>query len=415
MGDGTFVRTRRDRVQRSPKRIIRLGFDLPLVLVAFTLLVFGLLMVYSASWDFSLAIYDSPTEIFVRQLQWLALGVAAAVFCAFFDYHRWSRLAVLGMGGTIVLLLVVLVVNEVRWGAARTLVAGSYQPSELAKLVTVIYLAVWLYAKREYISDVNFGLLPLAGILGVVGGLIFLQPDLSAVVTVVFLGVLMFFLAGGDIRQLAFLVVATLVSGWLVVKISPTGSARVADFLTAINDPTQASYHLRRSFEAFVKGGWFGVGIGRANTKLTGLPVPPTDSIFAVVGEETGVFGAAGLVVLYGLLMWRGLAISRRAPDRLGSLMAAGLTLWIVLEAFVNMAVMVGLLPFAGNALPFISAGGSNLVVSLTAIGVLLNISRLSSQKEAEIGRSLSAVVDLRGRKRRRSVSRPRRASETQR
>jgi cell division protein FtsW len=113
--------------------------------------------------------------------------------------------------------------------------------------------------------------------------------------------------------------------------------------------------------------------------------------------------------------MWRGLAISRRAPDQLGSLMAAGLTLWIVLEAFVNMAVMVGLLPFAGNALPFISAGGSNLVVSMTAIGVLLNISRQSSKKEAEIGRSLSAVVDLRGRKRRRSISRPRRASEAQR
>lgn len=411
MGNASFVRSRKKIKREGAERIIRLGFDVPLLLTVFTLLVFGVLMVYSASWDFSLLIYGSPTTIFTRQLGWLALGLVIALALAFIDYHYWRLLAVPVMVVTIVLLLGVLVINEVRFGAARSLIEGSYQPSELAKLVTVLYLSVWLFSKKDQLSDISFGLIPLASILGVVGGLIFLQPDLSAVVTVVVLGVLLFFLAGGELRQLAMFAAGTVLVGWLVVKVSPTGSERVADFLQALNDPTQASYHLQRSFEAFVKGGWFGVGLGRANTKLTGLPVPPTDSIFAVVGEETGVFGSSGLALLYALLLWRSLGIARRAPDQLGSLMAAGLGVWIAMEAFVNMGVMVGLLPFAGNALPFISAGGSNLVVSLAAIGILMNIARLSKQKDDEVGRSLSAVVDLRRRQRRRRVPRPGRAA----
>ena len=186
---------------------------------------------------------------------------------------------------------------------------------------------------------------------------------------------------------------------------SPTGSQRIADYIAGIKDPTESSYHVRRAFEAFVKGGWFGVGLGRAETKMTGLPVPPTDSIFAVVGEETGVFGALALVGLYVTFLWRGLTISRRAPDQMGALLAAGLSLWIAWEAFVNMAVMVSLLPFAGNALPLISAGGSNMIVTMAAIGTLMNISRQSEKQKEENGRLFHAVVNLRGRDRRRSIS----------
>jgi cell division protein FtsW len=163
--------------------------------------------------------------------------------------------------------------------------------------------------------------------------------------------------------------------------------------------------HLSRSLEALVKGSWFGVGIGRADTKLTGLPVPPTDSIFAVIGEEVGVLGASAVVMLNVILLWRGLKIAQIAPDGLGKLMAAGLSIWLALEAFINMAVIVGLVPFAGNALPFISYGGSNLLVSLAAIGILLNISRVSSRSQAKEERSLDAVIDLRWRDRRRGVS----------
>ncbi|GAB4578867.1 MAG: putative lipid II flippase FtsW [Anaerolineales bacterium] len=398
MGLGVGMKATSRNNPGSKKRLVQLGVDVPLLLILITLLTFGILMVYSASWDFSLAIYDSATFIFERQLVWVGLGILVATGAAFFDYRRWKRLAVPAMLITVLGLAAVLMVNEIRLNAARSLSEGSYQPSELAKIVMIIYLAVWLDSKREHLHDVSFGLLPLAGILGFVGGLIFLQPDLSAVLTIIALGGLLFFLAGGDLKQIVVLMVVALVVGWLVVAVSQTGQARIASYLEGVRDPTEASYHVRRSLEAFVKGGWFGVGIGKADTKLTGLPVPPTDSIYAVIGEETGVVGAVGVVLLYGALLWRGLRIALRAPDLLGALLAGGLSLWIVMEAFINMAVMVGLAPFAGNALPLVSAGGSNMLVTMLAMGILLNVSRIASETEEEAPGHASPVLDFRRR-----------------
>jgi cell division protein FtsW len=395
------------------RRSVHLGIDVPLLIVTAILLIFGLLMVYSASWDYSFQLYGSATRIFSRQLLFMGLGITAAVVLTFLDYHFWRRLAVPAMGVTIVMLLGVLFVNEIRNGAVRTLWGGSIQPSELAKLVTVIYLSIWLYSKRENLGDISLGLIPLAGILGVVGGLIFIQPDLSAVITIFFLGGTLFFLAGGDLRQIGFLILVAILVGWLVVMLSSTGSDRVASYLAGVQDPRDASYHVQRSFEAFARGGWVGVGIGNAQTKLTGLPVPPTDSIFAVIGEETGILGAAALISLYAVIMWRGLTIARRSPDELGALLAAGMCIWLAVEAFINMAVMLNILPFAGNALPFVSAGGSNLVVSLAAIGILLNISRLSVRKQEDDWSLYRAFADLRRRDRRRRVSRSRRPAGT--
>jgi cell division protein FtsW len=395
-------------------RSLHLRVDVPLLLVLITLLLTGLVMVYSASYDFSLWNYNDPTYIFYRQAAFMGLGVGIAAVLMFVDYHIWRKLALPAMVVTVISLFGVLITNNIRNGAVRTLLGGSVQPSELAKLVTIIYLAVWLYAKRERLGDISFGLIPLAGILGVVGGLIYIQPDLSALITILFLGGIMFFLAGGDLRQIGLLMIFALVIAFLVVQFSATGGERMATYLAGLKDPVQgASYHVRRALEAFAKGGWFGVGIGKGLTKLTGLPVPPTDSIFAVIGEETGVFGALIVVGMYIMLLWRGLSISARAPDRLGSVLAAGLTLWIATEAFINMAVMVNLLPFAGNALPFISSGGSNLVVSLTAMGILLNISRLSVQNEEAQGRLFGAAIDLRRWDRRRRVSRTNRSAGT--
>ena len=393
------------------QRPVQLGIDVPLLLASATLVIFGILMVYSASWDYSLAIYGSPTYIFTRQLLWLGLGLGLAVILTFLNYHFWSRLAVPAILITIILLIAVLFVSDIRHGAVRTLFGGSIQPSELAKLTTVIYLAVWLFAKRDDLSDISLGLVPLAAIIGILGGLIVVQPDLSAVITIFFLGGTLFFLAGGDLRQIGLLILVAALVGWFVVFVNPTGIERIESYFAGLKDPTQASYHVRRSLEAFVKGGWFGVGIGNAQTKLTGLPVPPTDSIFAVIGEETGVVGATTLVGLYAILLWRGLRIARRAPDGLGTLLAAGLSLWLVMEAFVNMAVMINLLPFAGNALPFVSAGGSNLLVSFAAVGLLMNISRLSVNNQEEDGRPFGAVVNLRWRNGRRRVSGARRSA----
>lgn len=406
MGTGTFVNNKPINI-----RSFLRGFDVPLAVIVFALTSFGLLMLYSSSWDFSFSAYGDAMFMFKRQLNWLGLGLMIALILAFIDYHAWRKYVVAAMAATILLLIVVLLMSEIRFNAKRAIFGGSVQPSELAKLVSIMYLSVWLYAKRQQLHDISLGLIPLGVILGVVGGLIYQQPDLSAAATVLMLGGLLFFLAGGDLKQIGVLLLVAVVAAWLVASISATGQQRVGDFLAGIKDPLQASYHVRRSFEAIVNGGWFGVGIGKSQAKLTGLPVPPTDSVFAVVAEELGLFGAVVLIGLYGTLVWRGMIIARRAPDMLGTILASGLVIWIGMEALINMAVMVGLLPFAGNALPFVSAGGSNLVATLAALGILFNISRQTGEGTIsdEEWRSYSAVVDMRGWNRRRSISGARR------
>jgi cell division protein FtsW len=410
----TYVRPRENPI---PRRRLKthLNFDVPLLMATFILLVFGLVMVYSASWDFSYLLYGDYTFMFKRQVLWLLLGIVVAVVTSLVDYHLYQRFALPGMLITLGGLVVVFMIGEIRHGATRTLSAGSYMPSEAAKIATIIYLSIWLYSKRNVLADISFGLLPLAGIIGLISGLIMAQPDLSAAATIVFLGGILFFLAGGDLKQISFLLVVTVMVGWFVVSIHPTGSARIADFLDGLKDPTQSDYHVLRSIESFVNGGVFGKGIGKANAKLTGLPVPPTDSIFAVIAEETGLLGTTVLIGLYIVVIWRGMLISKRAPDALGSLIAAGLTLWIAMEAFINMGVMVGLLPFAGNALPFISAGGSNLLVSLAAIGMIINISRQGTTTETPPERIVNAPDGMRRSDRRRNQSRSRRAPGIQR
>ncbi|HEX2996117.1 MAG TPA: putative peptidoglycan glycosyltransferase FtsW [Anaerolineales bacterium] len=413
MGTRTFVN---ERLSFAPVNNLTRGVDIPLILTVIALLVFGLIMLYSASFDFSYEEYGSSTYMFQRQVRWVLLGITIVFVLSLFDYHNWRKVIVFAMLATIGLLVTVLFINEIRLGASRTLFQGSYQPSEVAKLIAVIYLSVWLYAKRDFLHDVSLGLIPLGVILGIIGGLIYLQPDLSAAGTVLILGGLLFFLAGADIKQIIFLLILAVIMAWVIVQFSATGQDRVASFLAGFKDPTHASYHVQRSFEAVIKGGVFGVGLGQADTKLTGLPFAPTDSIFAVVAEELGLFGSMVLMSLYAVLVWRGLVIARRAPDMLGTLLASGVTFWIGMEALINMAVMVGLMPFAGNALPFISAGGSNLISTLAAVGIMLNISRKSGESvkmDDNEWRSFGAVIDLRRGDGRRGVSRARRARRT--
>jgi cell division protein FtsW len=408
MGIGTFVNKTARPVATSARRTRASNVDLILVAAVIALGIFGLLMLYSAGTDFSLRTYGSANYIFDKQLLWMATGILVALVFSRVDYHLWRKIAVPMMAVSVVLLIAVLINNEVRNNAVRTFFGGSVQPSELAKVITIIYLSVWLCSKREDLQVIQLGLFPLAFILGGIGGLIFLEPDLSAAATIFIMGGLLFFLAGGDLRQIVLFSVVALAAGLLVVETSTTGKTRISSYIAGLKDPLNSSDHVLWSLESIYKGGWFGVGIGQATTKLIGLPFAATDSIFAVIVEELGFLGAFGLIGLYAVLAWRGLKISSRAPDHLGSVMAAGLTFWIVIEAGINMA---GLVPFAGNALPFVSAGGSNLLTMLAAIGILLNISRQSGQTIPvdEERKTFSASVDLRRRNRRRSESRTRR------
>jgi cell division protein FtsW len=418
MGIGTFVNQTARPITPTQRRKRTSTGDLILIAAVIALCLFGLLMLYSASTDFSYLNYGSQTFMFNKQLIFLVGGILIAFAASRVDYHLYRRFALPLMVVAVVLLVTVLLTKDMRNGAIRTLFGGSVQPSELAKLATILYLSVWLYSKQEYLHDIQLGLAPLAIILGGIAGLIYLEPDLSATITIFLLGGLLFFLAGGELRQIILFCLVALVAGWAVVQISRTGRARMASYLAGLKDPLKSSSHVLWSLEAVYRGKWFGVGIGNATTKLIGLPFSATDSIFAVIVEELGLFGALGLISLYGILLWRGLVIASRAPDLLGSIMAAGLTFWIIIEALINMTMIIGLIPVAGNALPFVSGGGSNLVSTLAAVGILLGISRQSGKKvpaESNERRLNSATVDLRRRDRRRGVSRPGRAASHQR
>jgi cell division protein FtsW len=418
MGSGTFVKqSTRPQTGKSQHSTLG-GIDLVLFAAMFALAGFGLLMVYSASTDFAMVVMEEdPNFLFFRQIGWFALGTALAVLLTRLDYHYFERIAVPMIALSIISLVAVLLGNEIKNGAVRTFLNGSIQPSEFAKIAAIIYLSVWLYKKKNTLHVLNLGLFPLAVIVGVISGLIFVQPDLSAALTIILMGALLFFLADGDMKQIGLMVLIAVVVVGLLLAISSHGQERVTAYFDFLRDPSKAQPQLRQSLGAIVNGKFFGVGLGKSNAKLTGLSLPPTDSIFAVLVEETGLFGAICLISLYGVILWRGMRISRNAPDMLGSLLAAGLTFWIVLEAAINMGAIIGIIPFVGLALPFISYGGSSLISLLAAIGILLNISRQSSGQAAQDNerRSYSASVDMRGRDGRRRVSRPRRTASNDR
>jgi cell division protein FtsW len=376
------------------------------------LLAFGLLMLYSASWEYSVSIMGKePSYLLLRHVRFLLLGLTGAVVIFLFDYRRIKKFVIPMMLVTLIMLVLVIYLNEVRLGARRGLFQGSIQPSELAKLVVIVYLAAWLDSKKDYLHELSFGLVPMAIILGFSSALILFQPDLSAALMIFLIGGLMFFMGGGEIRQIIPAMILALAVGMLLILAYSTGRERVSSFIEGIQDPKMASYHVVRSFEAIVRGGTFGVGIGRSSTKFTGLPVAPTDSIFAVIAEETGIIGAIFIIILYVIFLWRGLSISNRAPDMLGSLLASSITVWIFIEAVINMSVLVNLLPFAGNALPFMSYGGSNLTTVLVGVGIIQSVARQTAIIENnEERKPLNAVVNLRRDDWRRRVSRSRRS-----
>ncbi len=407
MGQSAYVNTNFPVKAVKAPRSLQLRFDVPLLLVVMALLVIGIMFVYSSSWQYA-SFRDKPVDyMLMRQALFAGIGIVIAVVLSLIDYHRYQRLLIPMVLVMLLMLIAVLVVKDEINGNVRTLFNGSIQPSEFTKVVVIIYLSFWLYAKRDVLNNISFGLLPLTLILGVFMGLILGEPDISAAATIFVLGAILFFLAGGEFRQIVLVMVLAALFGWIVVSFSSTGQQRITDYFNGLQDPELSSDHVLRSIEAVVRGGVFGVGIGRGVTKFTGLPVPWTDSIYAVITEETGFVGALVVIALYVVLLWRGLQIAKRAPDLLGKLLASGISIWIASEAFINMGQMVNLVPFAGNALPLISYGGSNMVSTLAGIGILMNVARSSVKEPGTMdGRSFGAVVDLRRRDRRRSVSR---------
>jgi cell division protein FtsW len=392
------------RSQALIQRLRKTGLDPWLLLTVGIMIAFGLVMVYSASWDVSWRLTGDPNALFRRQVVNLLVGLVAMLIAARMPLAWLRKLALPIIGLAIASLLVVLLV-QVGIGPRRAFLEGSYQPSELAKLATIIYLAVWMESKGDKLTDWGYGFLPLMVIIGLVSGLILLQPDLSAVLTVAVVSVTMFYMAGARFLQSVAVTGGGAVLAFLMVRVTNTGRQRWSDFVTGLVNIEQASYHVQQSLQAFTAGGLLGRGLGASREKFGLLPAPHTDSIFSVIGEELGLIGALLVVALFVFFMWRGFRISMQARTRLGMLLAGGITFWIGIEAMVNMSVLLGLLPFAGNALPFFSYGGSSLVTSLAAVGLLLNVSRRETPEVHDI-RGHIATVGIGWRHRGRSVSR---------
>lgn len=384
-------------------RLRAMGFDPWLLTLVGVMIAFGLVMVYSASWDVAWRLFGDPNALFVRQLGNLIIGLAAMAVASRFPI-RWFRRLALPIILFTLLVLVVLLLVSVGSGPRRSFLGGSVQPSELAKLAVIIYLAVWMESKGERLSEWGYGFLPLMTIIGLVGGLILLQPDLSAVLTVAIVALVMFYLAGARLSQSVLITLGSGTIGYVLVRLTNTGRARWADYMAGLVDIEKASYHVQQSLQAFYTGGLIGRGLGASREKFGLLPAPHTDSIYAVIGEELGLIGALLILALFALLLWRGFRIAMEAPDRLSMLLGGGITFWIGAEALINMSVLLGLLPFAGNALPFFSYGGSSLVTTLAAVGLLLNISRrqpLDSSTDGHV-----STIGIGWRYRRRRVSR---------
>lgn len=361
------------------------GFDPWIVLLTGLMLVLGLVMVYSASWDVSWRLYGDPNAIFRRQLLFAVLGLAAMVVAAWIPLDWLRKLALPLIAVTIMILFAVLLVNlgsEYR----RAFLGASVQPSEMAKLALVIYLAVWMESKGDRLGDMGYGFWPLIIIVGFVGGLIVAQPDLSAGLTVGLVALTLFYLAGAKVLQTLGLAAGGATVGYLLVRVHRTGAERWLQFRNGLVDIEKAHYHVQQSLQSFYSGGLLGRGLGASRGKFGFLPAPHTDSIYAVIGEELGLIGALLILALFCLFAYRGFKVAVTTENRLGLLLASGITFWIGAEALINMSVLLGLLPFAGNALPFFSYGGSSLVTTLTGVGFLLNVSRMARIERGKRG-----------------------------
>lgn len=352
--------------------------DTLIVLPAMGLLTIGLVMVFSASSVQALLETNDALYYAKRQFIGLVLGLVAMGLLSRIDYHWLRRLAWPGMLMSVALLVAVLFVGREISGAKRWIPLGfiNLQPSEVTKLALIFCVADWLDRRRDLIMSFWRGYLPPLLVTAILFGLVMLEPDLGTGLTLGAITVVMLFAAGASglhIFLTGLMAIAGIVA---LIWMEPYRMRRIMGFRNPWADPLDTGFQTIQSLLAVGSGGLFGSGLGQSRQKYFYLPEQHTDFIFGIVGEELGFLGATLVVVLFFLLCWRGLRAALRAPDFFGTTLATGLTALIGVQAFLNMGVVTGLLPVTGITLPFLSYGSSSLVVTLAAVGVLLNISR---------------------------------------
>lgn len=354
--------------------------DMWLVGVVVVLLSVGVVMVYSASAIVAADRFRDPYLFLKKQLFWALLGSAALLVALRFDYRRLEKLGwpILIVAGILLVLVLVPPLAQPINGTRRWLRLGpvSFQPAELAKLALVVYLAAWVARKRDALGDFRRGVLPPLLVAGALAALVLAQPDLGNCVALLAVTFALLYLAGSRISHLLLVVGAAMPLLALAVWLAPYRLRRITTFVDPWSDPRGSGFQIIQSWLAFGSGGLGGRGIGESRQKLFYLPEAHTDFIFAVIGEELGFVGTAAIVALFAVLVWRGLRVGLRAPDPFGAYLALGITVLIATQTLVNLGVVTGSLPTKGLPLPFISFGGSALLVTMLSTGVLLNISQ---------------------------------------
>jgi cell division protein FtsW len=349
-----------------------------------TLLLVGasVVMVYSASAVQAQAKYQRPYYFLFKQLSWGIVGFGLLLVAMKIDYHQYRRPALIwsGLGVVIAGLLAVFLFGPNN-GARRwiTIEVVSMQPSELAKLVAIFFTAALLERRMQRVNDVAYALLPIGIVTGTLAGLVVLEPDFGTAFMIVAVVTTIVFAAGLSYRYLFGTLLVLMPAAMLLVLSKPYRLRRVMTFLDPWQEPLGAGYQTVQSLIAVGSGGPFGKGLMGGVQKLFYIPEPHTDYIFAVIGEELGLVGTTVVVSCFAVIAWRGLRTALVAPDRFGALLALGLTTMVAVQALVNMSVVIALLPTKGIPLPFLSNGGSSLVVNMVAMGILLNISQQAS------------------------------------
>ncbi len=355
--------------------------DVILVIITFALSGFGLVLISSAGIARSMAVYGEPYYFLTHQfLYGFIPGVIAWFLFQHLDYRIWQKFAFPFFAIAILMLVVVFLpgMGMTVKGAQRWIHLGflTFQPTEICKLALIVYLSAWLVSSKQNIQGSIKGFVGFLFILGLLGGLIMAQPDMGTLGIIVVTACVIYFVSGAR-----FIFLTTILAGggflaFLMVKIAPYRMQRIMSFMDPSSDPQGMGYQINQALIALGSGGLWGVGLGHGRQKFNYLPEPVGDSIFAILGEELGLIGCGVLILLFIILAWRGFIIAKKAPDLFGKLLATGITTWFVFQAFINIAAISALIPLTGVPIPFVSYGGSALIFSMAAMGVMLNISK---------------------------------------
>ncbi len=348
-----------------------------ILLVSVTFLtLFGLFMIYDASSFVAFRDFLDKYHYIKGQAFWVVLGFISLAFFSYFDYRKLYNLSLPILIFALILLILVFIpgVGVGLLGAKRWINTGLFllQPGEFIKLALAIYLASWL-SKKEKGRLGAFLLL-----LGLIVLLVILEPDMGTAVVILSEALIVYFLSGGNLLYSAGIIPLVLAIGFILIKISPYRLKRLESFFNINQSIQSSSYHVKQILIALGSGGIFGVGLSNSLQKYAYLPETTTDSIFAIIAEELGFVGATFIVIIFAIIIWRGFLIATKAKDNFGKLLAGGITSFLAIQIIINLSAQTVLLPLTGIPLPFISYGGSALIIDLCSVGILLNISRKS-------------------------------------